>query len=601
VTGDQAASRRTIVLVCVALFVAGFLLYLPSLWFSFVEYDDVRIVLDHPKLFDEHSLLGSLREIFVVYFPREEPLLVRDVTWALNSRIFGFKNAFGYHLGNVLLNAANAPLLFLFLRTATGRLRFAALVAALFALVPVHVEAVAWVMGRKDVLSAFFALSTLLFEAEAFRAADRRRARAMQLVALVCSALAVLSKISAVTLVGVVAAYRMLAPAVAAGATPNRPPPIRVSRALLVGLVPQLLVSGAAYLWYARILRHWGAFAGAERLPAQPLGQWLELVPLTLGLYVKSLFALSEYSLIYQWPASAIPLTVGEQLLAVAIGVALLAFLVWTARNRRDLLFYFLAFLALMLPYLHFVDVTRWRADRYVYLSSFGILAIAVQVATELAARAGVGLRRVAVAAGVVWAASAILVTLTIEPRFHDDRALWSYEVTLRHPSVFAYGQLASSLVDQARHEPNPTERQRLADQADHVARAGIAYYESIPFRANAAPKFDYANLHVQLGQVSGLRGEPLSAQLAHYRESYRILPTEANILFLAQTLYRIAASQGDVELARKSLRLFSELVAGRAADVARRPMMMRVLATYRQAFPSLAPDIDALEARYLR
>ncbi|MCU1279367.1 MAG: cellulose synthase subunit BcsC [bacterium] len=600
--GDAGISKRTILAICVALFVVGLGLYLPSLWFSFVQYDDVRIVLDHPRLYDEHSFLASLREIFVVYFPREEPLLVRDVTWAINSRVFGFKNAFGYHLGNVLLNAANAPLLFLFLQRATGRVRFATVVAALFSLLPVHVDAVCWVMGRKDVLSAFFALLTLLCEAEAFRAEDRRRARLLQVLGVLFCSLAVLSKISAVPLALVVAAYRMLAPAVASRGAPEDPArSVRPTFARLLSLCPYLIVSGVAFLWYERILRHWGAFAGAEPLPPAPLAESVRMVPLTIGLYVKSLFALSEYSIAYQWPDSGIPLTSGEAAIAVAVGVAMLGFLVWAARNRRDLFFYFFTFLALMLPYMHVVSVTRWRADRYLYLSSFCILAIAVQSASDLLALAGVGLRRAVVGAGLVWALSAILVTATIEPRFHDNHSLWSYEVGLRRPSVTAYVALASSFVDLARSETNPTERQRLLAEAERVARAGIDYYASIPWRANAAPKFEYANLHVQLGQVSGLRGEPLSAQLAHYRESYRILPNETNILFLAQTLYKMAAARGDLELARKSLRLFSELVAGRSGDSARRPVRQRVLDLYRQTFPALAPDLDAIEKAYLR
>ena len=605
--GGEQLGTRVPGLTCLALFAVGIALYLSSLRYGFVQYDDVRILLDHPRLYDEHSLLSSLHEIFVGYFPREEPLLLRDVSWALDSRIFGFTNALGYHLGNVLLNAVNAPLLFLFLYRATSRYRFAALVAAGFVVLPVHVEPVCWVMGRKDLLSACFSLLTLLCEAEAFRSTDCRRSRGLRFIGLACLVLAIFSKTSAVTLVLAVAAYRVLAADVAGAGAPTRdrtsiPFSVRARAASLLGLWPHLLASGAAYLWYNRVLHQFGVLgASSAMLTPAKLADLARLGPLTLGLYVQSLFAFSEYSIIYQWPDSAIPLTSAQLATTVCLAVAVVAFVVWTASRRRDLLFYALAFFALMLPYLHLVDVIRWRADRYVYLSSFCILAVVVQAAEDLLRRASPGMSRALGGIGAAWALCAIFVTVANAPRFRDNRALWSYEVTLRQPSVSAYASLASSFVAEARREHDPAERLLLLAEAERVANAGKAYYESISWHANAAPKRDYAELYAQLGQVSALRGEPLATQLALYQQSHRIFPMETNILFLAQTLLEVAASRGDLELARRSLRLYSQLVVYRAADASLRTVSQRVLDAYRRSFPALSPEIDELEKEYLR
>jgi hypothetical protein len=157
-----------------ALFVFAFALYARSLSYGFVAYDDERIVLQHPNLYGG-GLAAGLRQIFVADFPREEPLLLRDVSWLVNARLFGFENPFGYHLGNVLLNATAVALLFLFLLEATRRARLALPVAAAFAALPVHVEPVCWVMGRKDVLCACFVLLALWLEARAQPRAPRRR------------------------------------------------------------------------------------------------------------------------------------------------------------------------------------------------------------------------------------------------------------------------------------------------------------------------------------------------------------------------------------------------------------------------------------------
>lgn len=78
-----------------------------------------------------------------------------------DSQLFG-TNPWGYHLVNVVLHTANSALLFLLFRCMTGALWRSAFVAALFALHPLHVESVAWIAERKDVLSALFWILTLL-------------------------------------------------------------------------------------------------------------------------------------------------------------------------------------------------------------------------------------------------------------------------------------------------------------------------------------------------------------------------------------------------------------------------------------------------------
>ena len=76
--------------------------------------------------------------------------------------VYGQQSAWGFHLTNVVLHAADAVLLFLALRVMTGTVWRSAMVAALFAVHPAHVESVAWVAERKDVLSALFWMLTLL-------------------------------------------------------------------------------------------------------------------------------------------------------------------------------------------------------------------------------------------------------------------------------------------------------------------------------------------------------------------------------------------------------------------------------------------------------
>ncbi|HEV3386739.1 MAG TPA: glycosyltransferase family 39 protein, partial [Gemmata sp.] len=87
------------------------------------------------------------------------------LTWIslqLDTEVLG-SDPIGYHCTNLLLHALNTVLLFWLLRMATNRVYPSAVVAALFSIHPLHVESVAWVTARKDVLSTFFMLLMLLF------------------------------------------------------------------------------------------------------------------------------------------------------------------------------------------------------------------------------------------------------------------------------------------------------------------------------------------------------------------------------------------------------------------------------------------------------
>jgi hypothetical protein len=147
-SSDQAASTR----VFAALLLAGATLaaFSPVLSAGFVIYDDERYVLRNPHV---HAGLTweSLRWALTSgYASNWHPL-----TWLshmLDWRLFGAA-AWGHHLTSLLLHAATAVLLFLLLDRATGATGRSAFAAALFALHPLHVESVAWVAERKDVLS----------------------------------------------------------------------------------------------------------------------------------------------------------------------------------------------------------------------------------------------------------------------------------------------------------------------------------------------------------------------------------------------------------------------------------------------------------------
>ncbi len=603
------SSRGAAWIAAIALALSGLALYWPSLSFDFVSMDDRRIVLDHPSLYDERSFTSSLYQIFVAGFPREEPLLIRDVSWAIGSRLFGFRNPWSYHLGNVLLNAANGPLLFAFLARATRRTWPSFAVAALWAVLPVHLEAVAWVMGRKDVLSAFLVLVVLLLEAEAERAEERRTRRVLRALSLVTYPLAILSKLSAVSLFLVIALYRALAPYLDGRTSPRTPLPFPELLRRARGVWPQALISAALFLWYRHVLVAWGLVYAAN-LPASLVGHLAMLaqfLPLVTGLYLKSLFVSSEHSITYLYPNTYLPLTIADKAISASVAVAVVACLSWMARRRRDLLFYGLSFFAMLLPYGNLLGVVLWRADRYVYLASFCVLAILVSVATSALDSLGVSsLVRGFVVAGVAgWAALSVLLVRLRLPVFTDDLELWTYEVSLPRPAIFAYQALARTLIHLAADERDPDKRAELLALADKTAVDGIAYFESLPWHVPEGAKerpTDYANIFVQRGRIAALRGESTEAQLEYYRRSYAVAPSLMNTLLLADTLADAAREHHDDARARESLAYFTQYVSNAPRDALYRAEILRRLdEEYAQPFPALADDVAKLREAYLR
>ena len=154
--------RLPVWLMAVLLVLVTIVIYWPAMRCDFVNYDDNLYVTSNVHV-QNGLTLESIKWAFFkpdVDFGYWHPLTL--LSHMVDCQLFGLK-PWGHHLTNVLLHALNTLLVFLLLRNLTGTLWRSLLVAALFGLHPMHVESVAWVSERKDVLSACFGLLALLF------------------------------------------------------------------------------------------------------------------------------------------------------------------------------------------------------------------------------------------------------------------------------------------------------------------------------------------------------------------------------------------------------------------------------------------------------
>jgi hypothetical protein len=150
---------RMDLVVCLVLAVVTFSIYWQVTDYSLVNYDDDYYITDNLRVQKGISIESLKWSFTTTYYYNWHPLTW--ISFLIDIQLFGLDPG-AFHRTNVFFHIANTLILFLVLRTMTGKLWQSAFVAALFALHPLHVESVAWVSERKDVLSTFFWLLTML-------------------------------------------------------------------------------------------------------------------------------------------------------------------------------------------------------------------------------------------------------------------------------------------------------------------------------------------------------------------------------------------------------------------------------------------------------
>jgi protein O-mannosyl-transferase len=157
--GILGLKKRLEFIICMFLVASCLLIYCQSTHHDFVNYDDELYVSENPNVNVGITLQGIAWAFTTGHGANWHPL-----TWLshmLDSELYGL-NPMGHHWTNLQLHIANTILLFFFLKWVTGVLWRSSMVAAFFALHPLHVQSVAWVAERKDVLCTLFWILSML-------------------------------------------------------------------------------------------------------------------------------------------------------------------------------------------------------------------------------------------------------------------------------------------------------------------------------------------------------------------------------------------------------------------------------------------------------
>lgn len=506
------AARTRPLLLGLFLFLAAVLPFLPALQHDFLPtWDDGIYVLQNYRI---HQFDGdSVADLFRLHprlgrMPNAQYTPLVELSFMLEKRLFGLAPGL-FHLTNVLLHGLNALLVFRFLRRLTGNAGGAWLAAAFFAVHPLHVESVAWVAERKDVLSGFFYLLALVAH---LRGRDGWRFGAG--AALAAGIAAFLSKPLAVTL----PAACLLCDYCRQG---------RVARKDVVRLWPMWTLS-AVGIWitfYTHV-----ATNVAKSPEVLALGTNLPVAARGIALYLEKFVWPFGLSAFYPLPEPGQPLGFAYYA-ALAALTGILGAVAWLAMRGKGRLVVFgvLFFLAVLSPSSRIVPVGMrfLAADRFFYLPGIGLfllLAVGVQGLVRrgrLARGVGMGLAVVLV---LGWSAATWQRTRV----WSDDETLWRDALAKYPDSAYVLGGMAQALAAR-----DPEEAGRYADRALAISsrdgqtmlvkayqaqRAG-QFEASLDWLAQAEAKGVHpAYVALMVGRTYSLSGAPDKAIEAYAR-----------------------------------------------------------------------------------
>jgi Flp pilus assembly protein TadD len=520
----RSSGKATDLAIAALLVIAIFAAYAQTLHFGFVNYDDPDYVTENPYIKSADVAWAFTHSFAGNWFP---------LTWLshmLDVELFGL-DAGGHHLTSVILHALATLLLYAALRRMTGARWPSAMVAALFALHPLHVESVAWIAERKDVLSAFFWMLTMYAYA-AYVARPGPMRYALTLLAFCCGLMAKPMLVT-LPLVLLLLDYWPLARG------------IRV-----VEKLPLLALSAAASVVTFVVHKEVGATASLDIFP---IAVRLENSLVSYAVYIVKMFWPSNLAVFYPYSRQSLAV----QATFAAIGIVLITFVtIMMVRRRPYLIVGWLWYLVTLAPVIGIVQVgAQARADRYTYIPMVGLsIAVVWGIAEILApwprAQRILGYATCAACALLTWSQvrywqdGVTLFRHTVDVTTDNYAARFNLAAALdeRGDKAEAAVQLAEAVRIQPKFAAARAELGQLLAKQGHLPEALVELHAA----ANLNPSD--ASTHYRLGTVLGEAGSQREAA-TEFQEAVRLDPVNADAHY---NLGISLVNQGSIESAAK-------------------------------------------------
>ncbi len=481
--------------------------------YNFVNFDDDRYVYNAPAIQAGLTLKGIVAAFTSQHARNWHPLTT--LSHMLDCQLYGL-NAGGHHATNILLHTVAALLLFRLLRQMTGALWKSAIVAALFAVHPLHVESVAWVSERKDVLSAVFFFLMLDAYVRYARAASIRRyvvVTALFMAGLMSKPMLVTAPI---VLLGLdywpLRRFDQIAPTRGRAKIRQSASRRRIIQRLFLEKIPLLILSaGAGIVTFALQKRAAGAITPLPFL-------WrAENAVMSYVIYAWKTLWPTRLAVFYPHPNDT--LATWQVVLAIAFVLAITCATI-VFRDERPYLFTgWFWYLVMLVPVIGFVQVgEQGHADRYTYLPSIGLFLIAVWAAGDVAAMGQVRLwRGMAITGSIVMVTALASAAFTQTSYWRNSETLWTHALAVTADNDVAHNNLGYLCVD----------RGELNKAMSHFEAASkIRSGKSDP-HYNLGTAF----VEMNLGDALARQGQPDEA-MAHFEQAIKLQPDYAEAYY---------------------------------------------------------------------
>ncbi len=526
---------RPDLLILVALAVLTLGIYAQVIGHQFIALDDAADIKENPMVNRGVTLAGLTWAFTTFYAANWHPL-----TWIahmIDSQLFGM-NAGGHLLVNALIHVANTLLLFWFLLRTT-RVRWpSALVAALFALHPLHVESVAWAAERKDTLSTFLGLLSLI----AYTHYVETRSRKWYAWAAVTLALGLLAKPMLVTwpFVMLLLDYWPLRHLADPMATEHpRGASHREAATGIASLVREKMPLFAIVAASAVITFVAQSHGGAVRTFADaPIVLRLSNAVVSYAKYLLLTFWPNDLAVYYPFAPTGIP---AWQIIGAAfLLIGITAFCLFQWRIRPYLIVGWLWFLGTLVPVIGLVQVAgQTMADRYFYIPSIGLFIALVFGLADIARswRVAPSLR-----AGIAGGVLLILATLTNAQiqRWHDSFTLFEHTLAVTPRNLHIENNLGLAMGGSGRYDEAAAHFEKALqidpNFYDGLVGMGVtrAFQDRLPeameyFQAAIRLQPDAPKAHVQMGLALWKQNRD-EAALEEMRRALQLAPKDADI-----------------------------------------------------------------------
>ncbi len=498
-------TRRLDLIICLILSLSTLLVYWDLPGHQFISIDDAVYVTDNP-----HVRSGLTRQNLVWAFTTTRAEFWHPLTWLsymLDSHAFGVYSS-GYLFTNLLLHALNSILVFLVFKRMTGATWQSGFLAALFALHPLHVESVAWIAARKDVLSTFFWMLTMRSYIHYTECPGPKRFLAVCLFL----ALGLMAKPMLVTLPFVLllldcwplARYR-----------PGHS--LKNSIASFWILIREkiplfvLTVTGGILAFFVQ-----KSAGGISPFETYPFTDRIANAIVSYVAYLEKMIWPRHLAVFYPFPDNFPAWKVGGSLLLL-IAITILA--LKSAKRHPFFIIGWLWYLGTLVPVIGLIKIGDFAmADRYTYIPLIGPFIIIAWGLPEIFADSH--LKKMIVGAVALIALTALGAVTHSQLKFWaNSRTLFDHALQVTQNNFFAHFGLGRALATQG----------EFAQAAAHFSKA-----------VNIKPR--KATLHNDLGRALAIQGK-FNQSAPHLLEALRIKPDFGEAHFI---LANVLVAQGD-------------------------------------------------------